>query len=295
MLCQDKPYCAAAYLCAAAQKSSEMEQIYNQLAYALNDPMRKCSYSSEKLFEVYFNEMMPVSEYFVVSAILRNYFYDQCSYDYSLPQLQDAVNGFSILSENTALNRILYSLQKFKAENGNSIDKYADYRERERADWEKNFLEIRKEAKDYFENYVAGTLKENASHKRFIETRKLIFSREGELSTYLQVAAEDEREMLPLMEDFLRKTYIKENAVISGENIEPEKIHAVLNRYWIEAGKNMRLVKKTSDLMSSLRMNLYKLVSKVVEVLCRYVSLMSLSEWMKIMKDLSHTGKSVHL
>lgn len=277
MLCQDKPYCAVAYLCAAAQKSLEMEQIYNQLAYALNDPMKKCSYHSEKLFEVYFNEMMPVSEYFVVSAILRNYFYDQCSYDYYLPRLKNAVDGFSILSENTALHQILYDLQEFKAKNGNSIDKYADYRERERADWEKNLLNIRKEAKDYFDNYIAGTLKENASHKRFIETRKLLFARNGDISTYLQVVIEDDREMISLMEEFLQKTYIKENAVICKENIEPEKIHAVLDRYWVEAARNMRLVKKTSDLMSSLRMNLYKLVSKVVEVLCQYVSLISLA------------------
>lgn len=274
MLAAGKLYAAAAYVRVLADRLPSYESVYHQLAYAVNDPMDNCSYNSDTIFRVFYYEESPVSDYFVVSAAIRNYFYDQFSYDYSLKQLQDLVSGNRVLREISAVDGIVYTLQQFKTEHHRGMDRYADYREKARASWEKRLEEIRREAKGYYENYSIANIKENASHKRFIETGKLLLGPHSELSEYLQVVINDDREMLELLEEFLAQNYVKDQAAICEENIEPSKIDHVLDSYWDLAAKNIRLVKKTSDLMSSLRMNLFKRVRKVVVVLCNYVFLL---------------------
>ncbi len=277
MLTQGKFCAAAAYVKVLSASVPEYEPVYRQLAYALNDPMENCSYSSNTIFSVYFNQENLVSDYFVVSAALRNYFYDQFSYDYSLKQLQDLISGNRVLQQTAGLDRVVYTVQQFKAGNHRGMDRYADYREKEKASWDKRLEEIRREAKSYYENYSVANIKENASHKRFIETGKLLLGPSSDLSEYLKMVIGDQREMLEVLEQFLTEYYVKDQAEIREENIEPSKIDAILDTYWELASKNLRVAKKTSDLMSSLRMNLFKRVRKVVAVLCNYVFLLQSS------------------
>jgi len=273
MLASNRFYGATAYVKALSKDIPYYASVYRQLAYALNDPMGGCSYSSDAMINVYYHKENPVSDYFVVSAVIRNYFYDQFSYDYSLPQLQAMVSGNRVLCEEPIIDKIVYVLQQFKADNHKGMDRYADYREKERALWEVRIEETRLEAKDYYENYSARKLKENASHKRVIETGKLLFGTGSKLSEYLQAVIDDKREKIDRLEEFLAQYYVKDQAVVCEENIDPAKIDAVLDVYWNLAAQNMRLVKKSSDLVSSLRMNLYKRVHKMAAVLCNYVFL----------------------
>ena len=48
------------------------EQHYRQLAYAMNDPMEHCTYNSDTIFQIFYGESEPVSDYYVVAAALRN-------------------------------------------------------------------------------------------------------------------------------------------------------------------------------------------------------------------------------
>lgn len=273
MIVLGKIYAASAYLRVLGKQYTVFEPVYCQLAYAVNDPMGNCTYSSDTIFNVFYGgaENAPVSDYFIVAAALRNYFYDQYSYDYYAQQLYSMLSGNNLLRTNQYLENVMYDLMNFKNEQHKGIDRYADYREKERKTWEERLGKIRCEAKNHYENFGNGNLKENASHKRFIETFKLLLGPGSDLCEYLRYVAEDDREMLGMLEDFLVQTYVKEQAAICEESIDPAKINAVLDSYWEQAAQNMRLVKKTSDLMSSLRMNLYKKVHKVVSVLCSYV------------------------
>lgn len=273
MLISGKFFAAVAYVKVLSKEIPYYESVYRQLAYALNDPMGGCSYSSDTIINVYYNEENLKSDYYVISAAIRNYFYDQFSYDYSLPQLQAMLSGSHVLRKEPIIDRIVYVLQKFKADNHKGMDRYADYREKERASWEIRLEETKHEAKGYYDNYCASNLKESVSHKRFIETRKRLIGLGSELSDFLQFVINDDRDMLELLEEFLAQHYVKEQAVICEENIETSKIEVVLDTYWDLAAQNMRLVKKTSDLMGSLRMNLFKRVHKIVSILCNYVFL----------------------
>ena len=89
-------------------------------------------------------------------------------------------------------------MMTFKNEQHKGVDCYAEYREKERGSWEKRLAEIRREAKGYYENYGNGNLKENASHKRFIETTKLLLGTGSDLCEYLKVVSDDDRDMLDI-------------------------------------------------------------------------------------------------
>lgn len=272
-----KTYAASAYLKALTRRYSYFEPYYRQLAYAVNDPMAGCTYSSDTIFNVYYGEVVPISDYYIVSAAIRNFFFDQYSYDYFIQQLYAMLSGNRLLTNNASLEKVVYKLMTFKNEQHIGMDRYADYREKERGSLEKRLVEIRREAKEYYDNYGNGNLKENASHKRFIETTKLILGAGSDLCEYLKVVADNDEDMLDMLVEFLTNTYVKDQAVISEENIDPTKLNKSLDYFWDCAAQNMRLVKKTSDLMGSLRMNLYKKVYKVVSVLCNYISVMKSS------------------
>lgn len=273
MLASGKFYAATAFLKTLSKEIPYYESVYRQVAYALNDPMADCSYNSETVIGVFYEGETPVSDYFVISAVIRDYFYNQFNYEYSLPQLQSMISGSEVLRDVHAVEEIVYMLQKFKSEYQTGMDRYADYREKEHTLLEERLEKTKREAKGYYDNYSAGNLKENASHKRFIETSKLLLGPKSDLSEYLEIVIEDNREMLEMLEEFLAGNYVKDQAAICEENIDSGKINRILDDYWNRAAQNMRLVKKTSDLMSSLRMNLFKKVQKIVSVLCTYVCL----------------------
>lgn len=293
MIISGKTYAASAYLKVLTKTYSYFEPHYGQLAYAVNDPMASCTYSSDTIFNVFYGNNELVSDYFILAATLRNYFLDQYSYDYYIQQLYTTLSNNPLLRENQPLETLIYDLMTFKSEQHKGVDRYADYREKERGTWERRLVEIRREAKDYYNNYGAGNLKENASHKRFIETTKLLLGVDSDLCQYLNVVVDDDREMLDMLQDFLVNTYVKDQAVICEENIDPAKINESLDNYWALAAQNMRVVKKTSDLMSSLRMNLYKKVHKVVAVLCNYVFVMN-SSFTSKEDDSLHAYKKIH-
>lgn len=274
MLASGKFYVATAYAAVLSKEFPCYGPVYHQLAYALNDPMDRCSYSSDTIIRIFYTGENQLTDHYVVAAAVRNYFLDQYSYDYSLQQLQVMLSGNQILQQEPALNKILYTLQQFKTNHHSGIDRYADYREKERASWELHLEKTRRGAKDFYDNYSSGSLKENASHRRFMETEKLLLGPDSDLSVYLKVVIDDEREMAELLEEFLVENYVKDQAAVCEENIDPSKIDRILDTHWDQAAHNMRLVKKSSDLMSSLRMNLFKKVNKIVSVLCNYVFLL---------------------
>ena len=87
MIVSGKTYAASAYLKALAKQHPYFEPFYRQLASAVNDPMEWCTYSSDTIFIVFYGDTVPISDYYIVAAALRNYFFDQYSYDYSIQQL----------------------------------------------------------------------------------------------------------------------------------------------------------------------------------------------------------------
>lgn len=274
MIVKDKIYCATAYLYAAAKQNKEFWQLYHKLAYAVNDPLGDCSYSSGRIFDFYFDDDSVFSEYCMVSAVLRNYFTDHMGYDYQMQQLYEGVKERRIVVKDRHLGEIIYGLLEFKEQTNSGIDKYADYRRKDTVAWKAKVEEKKNEAKGIYENYVLGKMAEQASHRRFVETKKLIFSQEGDFAFYLKVVSEDKREYLQVTKEYLQKNFIKEGTFVNAMNLEGDKIHCFLDEKWEESAQYLRVARKSSDLMSSLRMNLYNHVRKALSSICDWVYLL---------------------
>lgn len=269
MLAARKFYAASAYVKALSRIDSSYEAVYRQMAYALNDPMGGCAYSSDRIFEVFYSDENRLPGHYAAAAALRNYFLDQTSYDHSLQQLQTMLTGNPVLQEETGLNQIAYTLLTFKTDYHRGIDRYADYREKARADLEGRLEELKREARNYYDNYS-----ENAAHKQVVETGKLLFGPGSDLSECLKIVIDDDREMIEFLKENLAEHYVKDQAEISRENIDPAKIDRVLDEGWSDAGQKMKVGKKSVKLLGKYRINLFNRADKVVRILCDYVFLL---------------------
>lgn len=276
MLGQRQFCCAAAYLNALVQNDSEAYQIRCQkLAYALNDPLAACEYNSARIFDIYFSDSSGTQDAYIIAAVLRNYFLNQCGYDYQLASLGDAISKLPLLEVNGSLNQVIYQIKSFKSDYHRGIDFYADYRQKNREMFEQTLANIRAEARTLYENNVLGKVKERAPQRRFLETKKLVFSPRSDLAECLNAVQQDRRDFLEVIQDFLRTHYIKDGEDIDSGNIDTNKVELVLDQAWAEAGNNVRLVKRSSDLMGRLHSNLSMQIRRVVTVLCDYVAILS--------------------
>lgn len=274
MIADDKIYCATVYLKAAAKEDSGLAALYYKLAYAVNDPMEHCSYSSKRIFDLYFDDNEVTTQYYMVSALLRNYYMDHIAYDYDMQQLYSSAKNSPVISTHANLNKLLYELLEFKEKIHSGVDKYADYRVKDKVLWEAMVTKTCKNAESYYDAYIVGKSIERAAHKRFLETKRLIFAPEADLGSYLKAVAEDDRDALELVELYLKEQFIKDGTSVDVVNIEGEKIDRLLDEHWEKAAQHLNISRKSSDLMSSLRMNLYQQVSKMVKTMCEWVSLL---------------------
>lgn len=271
MLLKGKPYCATAYLYAMAMDNPEYDQYYKALAYAVNDPLEKCQYNSDKIFEVYFNTSEQVDENYAFAASLRNFFYDQAGADYSLRELSDTIKGFDIINNNSKLSSIMYDFISFKSTYRHGVDYYSDYRQTKAKSAEKRIELARARANELFTSYILNPPKERANFRRFLEVKKIIFAKTGDFSEYLKAAADNDKEFIGLIEEFLSSKFIKQGSEVSSRNIDSDKINTYINDEWVKSAEKVSLQKKSADLKSSLRTNLFKQIQNTVRVLCDYV------------------------
>lgn len=277
MLAQKKFYCASAYLNVLSKKYPDVYQKpYLQLAYAINDPLTRCTYNYQNIIDIYLSDDIDEEGYYLISAALRAYFFGQRAYDHELNDLQYALQyaiaDNPLLHANTDLNQLLYQLKEFKTEYC-GVDFYADYRQKKRECFEQTLSEIRTEAKLQYQKNVLGKNSEKTAQKRFLETRKSIFDKDGDLAVYLDmVCSKDwDRTNIELIEDFLHRIYLKDGTEVSAGNIDPIKIECIVDEHWKIAAQNISIICHTSKLTGRLRTNLCKLIEKIVKILCDYV------------------------
>lgn len=248
MLAKEQIYCATAYFNALSIKFPLYKPAYEQLAYAVNDPANYCSYNSEKIYSVYFNDSTVPDEHFAVAAAIRNVFYDYRGYDYALPSLHTALEGNSVLNENTALKNVLYILKEFKLKHHRGVDCFADYHQKTQYEYEAKLRFIRQEAASYYNNYILGEVKEKATMRRFIEAKKLAFRADGFLGESLKIIMDGDSSLNEYILDGLKESYIQEGDTICRENVDESKIDSVVDGFWEQAEHYVGQKKRTTDL-----------------------------------------------
>ena len=273
MINDGKLYCALSYLYANSKNNSEVYNIWRNFAYAINDPIKSCRYSSTKMYDVYLSESSILHDYLFVAASLRTFFYNHVEYDYEMKQLYESnINHLGVVNESMNLKNAFRTLVLFKEVVHKGINEYADYRMKDNVALEKNIVEVRTRAKQFYDERINGHIKENAAQKRFVETKKIIFDKEADIAQYLWAIIDEDRELYPVIKDYICETFMKESSEANIVNIDTEKLDVFMDNAWKSAGKNMRNAMKSSDLMSSLRRNLKNIILTAVSIMCDYLS-----------------------
>lgn len=267
-LAEQRFYAAAAYAksCSLTDRSKELS--YNQLAYALNDPMGRCIYSTENVFQL-ISERGIFEEMLTISTAARLFFSSQIRYDYNIKPFYDGIKNYEVLNQFPVLSLVLYSLMDFKHTYKRGIDTYVGYRMKSRAELDRDIARLKNEARSFYDNFVVGRKKEKASQKRFIETKQLIFSVNSDIGVYIRSIIDGDKDMLPLMADFLQENFFGEEDEISETTIDGDKLWKYIVAYWEKAGENM-ICRRHENLMSHLRSNITNTTVKAVQLMARW-------------------------
>ena len=279
MLKNKQFYCACAYLRALAEKYPLYKSFCEQLAYALNDPAARCSYTSSQILTTYFyNSTEEDSDSLVLAASLRNFFYDQSIYDPQIPTLYASLLSNPLLELYPELKSILYSFKDFKTHQHHGYDRYADYRQKDRQKFEEEKKLICSKAQEAYQTHVVDDIHEKSPNERFLNTLKLLFKTssysllpEALAFTARGDADSDTFEMICLD---LQEKYIKDGCTICCENIDLQKLDHEIDLAWDHAGKEMKLIKKTDKLTGNLKTKLHNRLFTCVSVLADYAHLL---------------------
>ena len=290
MLCKGNIACASAFLKYLSMQDETFLPAYQELAYAVNDPLFNCHYYTNMLFNVYFNTNSwlsdsKLSEYLTISATLRNCFSEE--FDHDLKRLHSTISKFTPLLNSPALSQVIHQLIQYKNDNRCGVDRFADYHKKEQAEIIASLENIRKLAKETYENYFLNNKKEHVSFERFIQTQKIIFDPNGALGQCFDSIIKDERELTSDIQKFLRENYIRDGSSIRSENLDKEKIDKVIEEGWNKSAERISYVKKSSTLPSPMRMNLKVRIEKVVTVLCDYISIIEKLDGVQNMEALN--------
>ncbi len=273
ILMTGKTYCACAYLKRLAELDASFKDEYLQLAYAVNDPLAACTYNSDQIANTYLADGCEANSYYLAAAILRNFYSNQCLYDYAIDSMMDSFAEDKLLVSNDKLKHLIDILRMFKKEHHCGMGKFADYKKSDIAALKAKldiFAEKAKEQKKLASEQSYNVAITNA---RFGKTLEYLFRGNSDLACFLDMIAEKEQDeaTIELMKQYLQEHFIKENAPVAVENININKVDELIDIAWDIAGNLIRNKKKTSKLVSGPRVNLRHRLEEIGKLICEYL------------------------
>lgn len=272
LLIRKKFYCATAYLKVKSLEIKEVEYLYRQLAFALDDPLLNESYGADVISILTTQEDDAFNEALVTAAAVRALFYNDFGTDYGTPVLHALLKSFELVRSNEALAELIGDLRNFKADVMKGVDYYADYRTKDRQAAEENLVKVIRDAEDYHMRFFEKRLTDRSDNEIFIRMEQKIFSRNGDLGQIFG-AIKDKNEArskdtLKLVKDFLEKIFIEAGAAFNATSLDDDKLNQFIDDEWYEAcGK-----KSTGKLTSRLRNNITKNLERAFEIMCAWVN-----------------------
>lgn len=264
-------YAATAYAKACALQYAAFESFYKRLAYALNDPMEHCYYSTDAVLEMLGQED-GLDGALVLSAAIRTFYSDQQRYDYNLKSYYATIKEYQLLKRYPECSEAMHTLMEFKDAYQTGMDAYADYHSMHLADVEREMSALHLEAEEYYNNYVLGKKSEPVQLKRFVETKKDMFSVDSDLGQYMKAVVTDDKGMQTLALDYLQENFYNAGTTVAEDTISEDRLSAYVDRYWDKAGKLMAN-RQHEKLMGSRRSNLINLTRKAVTLIVRWCRL----------------------
>lgn len=273
ILMTGKTYCACAYLKRLAELDASFKDEYLQLAYAVNDPLAACTYNSDQIANTYLADGYEHNSYYLAAAILRNFYSNQCLYDYAIDSIMDSFAEDKLLVSNEKLKHLIDILRMFKKEHHCGMGKFADYKKSDIAALKAKLDIFAKRAMEQSKLASEQSYNVAITNARFGKTLEYLFRGNSDLASFLDMIAEKEKDeaAIELMKQYLQEHFIKENAPVAVENINSNKIDELIDIAWDVAGNLIRNKKKTSKLVSGPRVNLRHRLEEIGKLISEYL------------------------
>ena len=273
ILMTGKTYCACAYLKRLAELDASFKDEYLQLAYAVNDPLAACTYNSDQIANTYLADGYEHNSYYLAAAILRNFYSNQCLYDYAIDSMMDSFAEDKLLVSNDKLKHLIDILRMFKKEHHCGMGRFADYKKSDIAALKAKLDIFAKRAMEQSKLASEQSYNVAITNARFGKTLEYLFRGNSDLASFLDMIAEKEKDeaAIELMKQYLQEHFIKENAPVAVENINSNKIDELIDIAWDVAGNLIRNKKKTSKLVSGPRVNLRHRLEEIGKLISEYL------------------------
>lgn len=262
-----------AYLRAGAELNGDIAPVYHTVALAANDPMEAPDYSITSLLTALAasdTDYPELNDCCMGAAFLRGSFLSGRGYDYSAQGLRDSI---SISQQIPALRDAYDTLAQFRNETGCAIDIYADYRNQGVVELNENMESAARHAEELYTRYILTPPREKATFARILETKKILFSRDGYLAAMLKRIVDRDQEALEAEKANFVSVYLNGSDQFSAAHINKSAVDTLMTDAWDQAGKSMQLKKNNSVLQGNLRNNLRSNVSEILGAVCQWYAL----------------------
>lgn len=269
LIIDNKLFCASAYAKAASLENAAAKGLYLKLAYAVNDPMCHCEYSSDSIFSLMSEAQTDFDYALIVAASARTFFSNQVRYDFDLKSLYAGIKDYPILQKCPSLSKALYSISEYKIKQRKGMDSYADYRLKNAGKIEQNYRQLQKEARNFYDGIIIQ--KREDEYLPVIETKKLLFSPNGDIGQYISAIVNGQDDMIPFAEDFLINSINNSRGPVSESTISYSLVADYIRPFEDKAINN--LPKKYPPITGSRKTNIIKLTLRAIQLISRWCDL----------------------
>lgn len=269
----DRMAALCAYLHTGAVLDQRIAPVYRTVALAANDPLVNPDYSITSLVTALEGSDVdyPVlNDCCMAAAFLRASFLCGRGYDYSTQGLR---NSISISRRLTALGDAYDTLESFRKEAGRAMDIYADYRNQDVLKLKEEMDAAIRRAEDLYTKFIQSPPRDNAKFARLVETKRIIFAREGYLATMLRYILDRNQDALDAQRAHFCATFLGGGDTVTGSHISAGAVDNLIAEGWELAGRNMMLKKANATLQGDRRNNLRSNLSDILELIHRWYTL----------------------
>ena len=262
-----------AYLNAASNLNPQITPVYRMVALAANDPLCAPDYSITALLNALEGgdaQYHDLTDYCMAAAFLRSSFVSGRGYDYSAQALR---NSISLAGQIPALESAYDILEAFRKESdGYAIDIYADYRNHSVMQLKNDLDETVRKAQELYTKFVISPPRESAKFQRIVETKRILFDKDGYWATMLNHIAQRNQAALEAQRQHFVDTYLNGVAVFTAKQIRESVLDEIMLEPWELAGKRLQ-IRKSATLQGNGRNNLRSNIADILSVICQWYAL----------------------
>ena len=248
----------------------ELLPLYHAVSLAANDPLAAPDYSPASLMNETAEgdpDYLRLNDWCLTAAFLRSSFQSGREFDYSARAVRD---GLSVVAEIPALPPVFGLLDAFRDGTGCGIDEYAGYRNGEANHLLDEMTETVRLAGELYEKYIIAPPRESVRFRRLLETKKILFSRDGELASLLRMVKERDEDALRDGKVAFSRNYLNNSTDFSPKQISVDQIDGLIGDCWEQALKTLQVRKSAATLQGNRRNNIRSAVSEILSVVCRW-------------------------